>query len=68
MGGRTSSAPDYSAQFASLNVKLDKILSILAPVKVGKVETQDFASTKKEEVVKEKKEKKVAKKAKTKKK
>src|SRR3989339_1042402 len=57
MGGRTSSAPDYSAQFASLNAKMDRILSILAPVKVEKVV--------KEEVVKEKK---VAKKAKAKKK
>jgi len=51
------SAPDYSAQFASLNAKMDKILSMLTPVKVEKVE--------KEEV---KKEKKVAKKAKSKKK
>ena len=57
MGGRTSSAPDYSAQFASLNAKMDRILSILAPVKVEKVV--------KEEIMKEKK---VAKKAKAKKK
>ena len=65
MGTRTTSV-DYSAQFASLNVKLDKILSILAPVKVGKVETQNLASVQKEEIVKEKKVK--AKKAKGKKK
>lgn len=52
-----ASAPDYSAQFASLNAKMDRILSILAPVKVEKVV--------KEEVVKEKK---VAKKTKGKKK
>ena len=65
MGTRTASV-DYSAQFASLNVKLDKILSIIAPVKVGKVEMQDFASTKKEKIVKEKKVK--TKKVKTKKK
>ncbi len=65
MGARTASAPDYSAQFASLNAKMDKILSILAPVKVGKVETHSNASVQKEEVVKEKK---VAKKAKNKKK
>jgi len=57
MGGRTASAPDYSAQFASLNAKLDKLISILAPTKVEKFE--------KEEVVKEKK---VAKKTKSKKK
>lgn len=56
--GARASAPDYSAQFASLNVKLDKILSILNPVKVEKVV--------KEDVVKEKKVK--AKKAKGKKK
>ena len=65
MGVRASSAPDYSAQFASLNAKIDKILSILAPVKVGKVETHSNASVQKEDVVKEKK---VAKKAKSKKK
>ncbi len=67
MGARTASAPDYSAQFASLNAKMDKILSILAPVKVGKVETHSNASVQKEEVVKEKKVKTV-KKAKSKKK
>lgn len=68
MGARVSNSPDYSAQFASLNVKLDKILSIIAPVKVekvAKVETYSNASVQKEEVVKEKK---VAKKAKSKKK
>lgn len=66
MGARASNAPDYSAQFASLNVKLDKILSILNPVKVekvSKVETQNLASVQKPE-----KKVKTVKKAKSKKK
>ena len=70
MGARASSGQDYSAQFASLNVKLDKILSILNPVKVdkvAKVETHSNASVQKKEVVKEKKVKAI-KKSKSKKK
>ena len=54
--GARASTPDYSAQFASLNAKLDKLISILTPVKIEKNE--------KEKGVK----KKVVKKAKTKKK
>lgn len=59
--GARVSAPDYSAQFASLNVKLDKIISILAPV-----ETHSNASVQKLE--KKEKKMKAVKKAKSKKK
>lgn len=59
MGARAS-APDYSAQFASLNAKMDRILSILAPVKVEKVDpsTKTQGKEKKVKVVKKAKSKK----------
>jgi CxxC-x17-CxxC domain-containing protein len=61
--GARVSAPDYSAQFASLNAKLDKIISI--------VETHSNASIQKEKTLRQaqgKVKKKVVGKAKTKKK